>query len=134
MAARDLDNFHNTLGMTKSIIAVLLHMRSNGRLDAPGECFRVLGRTSEAEREFKIALSINPDHYSAEFNLGISTRARDVSVLLFAYLRWPGLTYQQMNKWDRAIERYEAAQALARLHPSAVDRKTMLECKIRLHS
>lgn len=30
----------------------------------------MLGRVTEAEREFRVALSINPSHYSAEFNLG----------------------------------------------------------------
>ncbi len=60
---KDLDKFHNTLG----------------------ECYRVLGRMEEAQKEFSLALSLNPGLYSAEFNMG--------------------LTLQQMNQWSQAIER-----------------------------
>ena len=39
-----------------------------------------------------------------------------------------------MNRWDEAIARYTAAQALAALYPTRVDRKSLLECKIRCGS
>jgi tetratricopeptide (TPR) repeat protein len=60
---RDVDNFHNSLG----------------------ECYRMLGRLGEAKEQYLIALAINPELYTAHFNLG--------------------LLYQQQQMWDLAIER-----------------------------
>lgn len=55
-------------------------------LNTLGECYRVLGKFSEAEHFFEMVLSKEPNRVSTLFNLG--------------------LTYQQAYQWDKAIEVY----------------------------
>ena len=51
-----------------------------------GECYRTLGRVSDAQQQFQIAVALNPNYLAPVFNLG--------------------LTYQQTDQWERAIQQY----------------------------
>lgn len=51
-----------------------------------GECYRTLGRLSEALHQFKLELALNPNYASAMYNLA--------------------LTYQQSYDWLRAVDIY----------------------------
>jgi Tfp pilus assembly protein PilF len=51
-----------------------------------GECYRTLGKIADAQEQFQIAVALNPDYLAPVFNLG--------------------LTYQQTDQWEEAINQY----------------------------
>eukprot|EP00752_Nemacystus_decipiens_P009838 g8776.t1 len=59
-----------------------------------GECLRAAGRPKEALEHYELALAIDADFTLAEFN--------------------SGLTYQEMNEWDTALDFYERVLAASR--------------------
>jgi tetratricopeptide (TPR) repeat protein len=76
-----------------------------------GACYRTMGRIDEAEKQFQIALNINPEFISAIFNLG--------------------LVYQQKYYYSKAIELYQNVSFYAALHPHTTSTDTIQEAKIR---
>lgn len=61
-----------------------------------GVCYRTLGRVQEAEHQFKLALALNPQYFSAVFNLG--------------------LTYQHLNRWDEAVAHFRRVTQVRTLY------------------
>jgi tetratricopeptide (TPR) repeat protein len=68
-----------------------------------------MGRTEEAKSQFELALALNPNFYSAAFNLG--------------------LTYQGMNQFKKAIVQYKIIENASKT--SEIKRKVLLDSKIR---
>ena len=68
-----------------------------------------MGRTEEAKSQFELALALNPNFYSAAFNLG--------------------LTYQGMHQFKKAIVQYKIIEMASKT--SEIKRKVLLDSKIR---
>lgn len=76
-----------------------------------GLCYRTLGRLHDAEVQFQVALQLNSDLLSAQFNLG--------------------LVYQQQTQYDKAVDMF---QNVSRYYPVLQDTltvDTVLDCKVR---
>lgn len=68
----------------------------------------------EAEQQFQLALALNPKYTSALFNLG--------------------LNFQQQDRWDEAIDTYQATLRMATSgdpNVSVLSDKSLMDCKIR---
>jgi tetratricopeptide (TPR) repeat protein len=76
-----------------------------------GVCYRTLGRSQEAEQQFRIALSLAPDLLSAQYNLG--------------------LVLQERHDWINAIAYFRNVTAFLPMFPNAIGIDKAIECKVR---